>query len=531
MASIRCAAEDHSHPTDEVQIETRQKVEILQVSQLVTRVGPDNVGTLLNLEYSQQGRRSPSEPPRCWSCALIVNGALTLRSWMLVVTQFTDRAAKMVGRLKSVIHNAALLVLRFNGQMLNVLRRDLPVEVRMRTCLRSIAVFLMILGAGAVFAGPNDPLLQQGDLEYLGAFRVPSGNYGGSSFDYGGHVLAYNPANDSLYISGSREHQFVAEISIPNIVNSTDLGSLPTATVRQNFADASEGRRKEQDDGNDAHDGGLLVYDGRLYGTVYRFYDASSDTQKRSHYVRPLELSSTGHVTGLVTVGALEAGFVSGYMTHIPDSWKAEMGAPALTGNCCLSIISRTSHGPAAFAFDPAVIGKTEPVPAEPLVYYTSSNPLDLVESTGIYFNGTTEIRGIVFPEGTSSLLFVGRQGIGEFCYGTAEACNDPDSIYHGMHAYPYRTQVWAYDANHLLAVKNGKAQPWSVRPYDVWHFQTPFDRNTPGGAAYDQASARMFIAQLSADGDRPVIVVYRVGQPSGVNPRPMPPSEVKVEF
>jgi hypothetical protein len=46
MTSVRCAMEDYSHPTDKVQIETREKRNMLQFSQIVTRVRTDNVGTL-----------------------------------------------------------------------------------------------------------------------------------------------------------------------------------------------------------------------------------------------------------------------------------------------------------------------------------------------------------------------------------------------------------------------------------------------------------------------------------------------------
>ena len=49
-----------------------------------------------------------------------------------------------------------------------------------------------------LFAG----LLGESDLTYLGAFRLPSGNFGASSFEYGGTALAYNPANNSLFIVG-----------------------------------------------------------------------------------------------------------------------------------------------------------------------------------------------------------------------------------------------------------------------------------------------------------------------------------------
>lgn len=396
--------------------------------------------------------------------------------------------------------------------------------------LAQITSFLvLLLISSASVAGPNDPRIQLPDFEYLGAFRLPSGSFGGSSFAYGGEALAYNPDNDSLFIVGHDHQQWVAEINIPNIVKSSSLNNLATATVRQNFRDASEGRLQQQNDGNGTKTGGLLVYNGRLYGSIYRFYDASQNRQSVSHYSRPLNLSATGDVVGLARISAPETGFVSGYMTHVPSSWRASYGAPALTGNCCLSIIDRTSWGPAAFAFDPAQVGTANPVPSKPMVYYNSSNRLDGYEATSIYFNGSTSIKGVLFPEGASSVLFFGRQGIGPFCYGSGSQCNDPENPYQGTHAYPYRTQIWAYDANELLRVSNGQAQPWSVRPYAIWEFNTPFNNNMPGGVAYDAANGRMFLALQFADGERPIIVVYRVGSGTEVAP-PAPPTNVIVD-
>ena len=49
------------------------------------------------------------------------------------------------------------------------------------------------------------------------------------------------------------------------------------------------------------------------------------------------------------------------------------------------------------------------------------------------------------------------------------------------------RFQVWAYNANDLLAVKNGTLQPWQVQPYDVWKFNVPVLRSAaaPRSAAW----------------------------------------------
>ncbi len=67
------------------------------------------------------------------------------------------------------------------------------------------------------------PLLQADDLQYVGAFRVPVGTFGSSTFSYGGAGLAFNPEHNSLFAVGHTRHQEVAEIAIPEIVNSSQI--------------------------------------------------------------------------------------------------------------------------------------------------------------------------------------------------------------------------------------------------------------------------------------------------------------------
>ena len=78
-------------------------------------------------------------------------------------------------------------------------------------------------------------------------------------------------------------------------------------------------------------------------------------------------------------------------------------------------------------------------------------------------------ITGMVFPSGTRTVLFFGKHGMGNYCYGTGGSsggdCFDPDDSSKGIHSYPYRSQVWAYDANDLIAVKNGQKLSARDRP------------------------------------------------------------------
>src|SRR3972149_6560241 len=70
----------------------------------------------------------------------------------------------------------------------------------------------------AFAAPPDEPLIQQGDLVYQGAFRVPAGdgvgcdgNTGQHCFMYGGNALAYNPGRNSLFFGCPDWVQTLAE--------------------------------------------------------------------------------------------------------------------------------------------------------------------------------------------------------------------------------------------------------------------------------------------------------------------------------
>jgi hypothetical protein len=197
-------------------------------------------------------------------------------------------------------------------------------------------------------------------------------------------------------------------------------------------------------------------------------------------------------VSGLFQVGSLGGGFVGGWMAPVPDEWQAGLKAPYLTGVGGLAVISRSSSGPAAFGFDPASLGDS-PIPANGLVYYPLKTPLADVSKQNPYYNLATSFGGIAFPGKTRSVLFFGRHGIGPYCYGTGEECNDPVDPSKGTHAYPYIYQIWAYDVDDLVDAANRKKSPWTVRPYDVWQLDLPYEVGNKriGGVAWNASTSR----------------------------------------
>lgn len=343
-------------------------------------------------------------------------------------------------------------------------------------------------------------LVQRSNLSYLGKFFVPG------LFEYAGAALAFNPLRSSLLLAtGTR----VAEISIAALEQ--------RASIIQPLTDIAEGFTVGS---TDERVGGLLVVNGELCFTRYVYYDANNE-QIRSHFRRPLDFAATGQVAGPFQVGPLRAGFYSGYLCPVPASLAATVGGPALTGNACLPIITRTSFGPAAFAFDPSRLGID--AAARALVYYPADHPTlgpynpapgspeGTITPVVSLFGGADSMDGVVVIDGFASVLFVGRHGT-TFCYGEGSTCGDPTNPYKGNHGYPYVQQVWAYRAADLARVLSGDLQPWDVLPYATWPLEEIGTQHDLGGVAFDPATRRLYICERRGENDtQPVIHVYQV--------------------
>jgi hypothetical protein len=375
---------------------------------------------------------------------------------------------------------------------------------------------------------PASPRLEQSGLQYVGAFRVPEATSNNDTISFGGGPLAYNSANNSLFI-GTRNHN-LAEISIPSpAVNSTDPKAMKQAAYLQGLTDPTEGRWGSISDSGLTF-GGALVVDGKLIGSGVIYYDANN-TQRVSHFSRSLKLAEKSFSGWSSVWRAEQSGYVAGMMSAIPAEWQAALGGNVLTGQCCIPIVSRTSNGPSAFAFDHSKLGQKS-VPASALVYYTGDNAtLGKWEGSNPTYGAATFVIGMAVIKGTRTLLYFGRNGMGTHCYGDGTAdksldgkkspdgtmyCYDPTSNSKGSHAYPYRYQVWAYDLGDLAAVKAGKKKPWQVVPYGVWPITLPIGEGAIplGGVGYDAEHQLVYLSQLWADKDSgylPLIHVFKI--------------------
>lgn len=381
-----------------------------------------------------------------------------------------------------------------------------------RCLICSIFALAMLIPPGA--ASPRDlPLVQQAHFAYVGSFALPDGDFGASRFGYGGKGLCHykDPVSgkDTLFMQGHDWYPgCVAQVEVPAVGG--------TASVLQNFTEITEGALGSLAS-SDSNIYGMLVYNGRLIVGASCYYDGDA-SQVNSHGVSGLTLSAGGDFHGFYPLSATaNPRSLGGYMTTIPPEWQTLLGGPALTGKGCLSIISNNSAGPCATVFDPDTVGVSNPIPGTTLIFYPIEHPLAPEASTNELFNLATHMAGIAFPRGSRSVLFFGRQGIGTYCYGDASVCTDPCDASHGTHAYPYRHQVWAYDANDLLQVRSGTKQCWEMHPYAIWTLDgmPSGDCADMEGAAFDPDTGRLYITESYAE--EPHVHVYRIDVPEAV--------------
>lgn len=415
------------------------------------------------------------------------------------------------------------------------------------------ALCIATLGMGLAFSitassQSTAPLLQASDLTYMGAFAMPKFKQGDSYFDYGGYGLtAYNdPASGklTLFLEGHAQYPGkVAQIEVPDsslFKKSTTWSDLTIAKVIQPFKDITDGKLSSLDPTNPGganHIYGLLPYNGRLIIGASNNY---SPSQVVSHGVSGLLLSTPDDFKGFYSFTGTEAPSraLGGTMIEIPPEWQSSFGGQALTGMWGLSIVGTTSAGPALTVFNPDDVGVLNPIPGKTVLYYPLEHPAcgsfgcQTIQNS--IYNLALGYAGMAFPPGTRSILFIGAIGTGPYCYGTGLECNDPYMVDKGQHASPYQYQIWAYDANDILAVKNGTKKTWEPKPYAIWkldgmaHSYNTFSR----GATYDPNSKLLFIAQAYATSPR--IEVYKINiSTKNTTSSPtnlLPPSNLRIQ-
>ncbi|MDU8929981.1 hypothetical protein RXV86_21560 [Alisedimentitalea sp. MJ-SS2] len=383
----------------------------------------------------------------------------------------------------------------------------------------------------------------------------------GSLFIMGHDRIAYGELPD-----GNQ----VAEIAIPKPVIARRPGDLPVARFLQPFADVAEGQFAGLDELPRA---GLAYLDTpatgpRLHVTWGQHFQPDPDAPSHG-WINP-NLSDPDF-TGTWFIGQESGYSTNGYLFDIPPEWAMlnTGGRPLATGRYRDG--GWSGMGPPLYAYRPWVdeAGTSAPdgTRLEPitLLKYPGSRETESFDramrgyshadeweggawittaagKAAVLFAGTKSVGkkswyGFVNPEGPDKVCvagdFVGQFHVCRLADGTPCEAKDLHECsghngYRGWWGSHFEAQIILYDPGDLAKVAAGEIEPWQPQPYaalslDEHLFLNPAGiepatlgvarqrRYRIGAVAFDRAGGRLYVIELFADQDKPVVHVWRV--------------------
>lgn len=363
----------------------------------------------------------------------------------------------------------------------------------------------------------------------------------------------------------------VAEIAIPRPVIAASPEDLPVARILQPFAEIAAGRFAGLDELPrvgmeylDAPETGPSIH--LAWGQHFQ-----PDPPVPSHAWIGADLSAPGFA-GPWTLDGVPAYSGTGYLFEIPRGWADAHtgGRPLASGR--FRDGGWSGMGPALFAYrpwtdsagTPAVQGAA--LEALPLLLYRSSTETEAIEGALAGYQHPDEWEGGAWIEtssGRTAVIFAGTKGVGDrYWYGFSHPagpdrpcvagdfvgqfpvcrmadgreCGAEDLVecdgHNGVRGWwssAFEAWIILYDPDDLARVAAGDIAPWVPQPYarlrlDDVLFDNPAGiepetlgrgaqrRYRIGAVAYDRLGDRLFVLELFADGDRPVVHVWALG-------------------
>lgn len=413
-------------------------------------------------------------------------------------------------------------------------RRTDPSLFRITVFALVVSTLSLATAANSGTASAEDlPLVRIDDFQYQGAFRLPAQKYGKSDLNFSQGPIAFNPDRQSLFIVGHAHHQAIAEFVIPELVDSTVLTELNMAgDPVQPFASVLNRASGGNPEGNNRI-GGMLYVPGpdgpELLVNAYEYYDAPGDNTVSMLVMRDANKLAECQVDGYFEVQG-GAGHTAGWVSPIPTEWQSALGGEFLTGSSSgIPIISRTSVGPSAFAFNPlGIVGKKAvptPIATTKLLDFSLAHPLheDLSNESrenDLWNHLSRAVYGIIVP-GTHTYATFGHSGGNESGVGY-KIVQDNGRRTGGYSSYAVKDNYhyyWLWDVNDFVKVQAGEIKPHEVRPYEYGIFKTPFagESTRLGGGAFDASTGRIYLTAQKADrkqgryANPPVVMAYGV--------------------
>jgi hypothetical protein len=362
----------------------------------------------------------------------------------------------------------------------------------------------------------------------------------------------------------------VAEVSIPVPVESTDLVALNRADFLQGLHDVAEGAFAELEEIPRI---GMLYLDKPAMGPKIHLawgQHLQPETPVASHAWFAPDLSAP-NMQGPWFIGDQSLYSVNGYMLEIPAAWADRHAEGRYLGTGRFKDGGWSGMGPALCAYRPWI--DDHGTPAAPgthleettLLHYASSETILAIEHSLRDYQHPDEWEGgawLTTDTGKTAVLFAGTKGTGaKYWYGFVNPAGpqhpcvegeladqftlcrmadgtrcpqadltecDGHTSYRGWWSARWDAQFILYDPADLARVAAGNLAPWEPQPYasldvDEHLFLNPAGvelemlgtgdqrRYRIGEVAYDRAHGLLYVLELFADGDQPVVHVWQV--------------------
>ena len=362
---------------------------------------------------------------------------------------------------------------------------------------------------------PNTELIQPGDLEYKGAFRLPDETPDEKSWAWGGSGMTYYPDGDpngaadgypgSIFGIGHDWTMYVSEISIPvPVISPTkSLSDLNTATTLQGFADV----RADLFSGilTEMLCAGIEYLPKQGSQTTAKLHIAWGQLQQYdqdvSHTWCELDLSNPQTAGAWYFDNCYTAG-TNDYIFEIPKSWADSFTPGKYLASGRFQEGGLSGRGPALYAYGPWLDGNP---PAQnsmlqnisTLLLYDNYDVWENPDTLNNYNPADEWIGGAWLEAGSAAaIIFAGTKKYG---------------------ATNFQGQLLFYDPADLASVVNGTVEPGAPQPYATLNIdQYLFHANTNEphhlrAVCFDRARRLLYLFEPHGDGDKPLTHVWSI--------------------
>lgn len=369
--------------------------------------------------------------------------------------------------------------------------------------------------------------ISQENIVYLGAFALPDdGESEQDMFSWGGEAMCYNPQNDSLFISGHGWHTYIAEISIPEPTVSKDISQLDQSQLIRGFTDI-KGSLFDQWT-MEIPRAGLEVVDDTLFFCFGEHFEEGISLGTHGYTDLNLSESTKVCIAGNYLYSSND------YLFKMPDAYIEYFGGNDLcTGR--FRDGGWSGMGPSMLGVSSQNIinaENNELILVSPVIKYEDSYMGDTGYKMNNYSHANSWTGGaFVCCDAGDAIVFVGTHSYGSTWYGFSNGVVYPidgeeNAVYPDVPPYPYDERGWwsddfracmvLYSAADAIKVFEGEMEPYKIQPYafiDLSDYMLIERDETVmqylGAAAYDAKDNRLFVLEMFADGDKPIVHVF----------------------